>query len=100
MDSRRMCPHCRAFITDKDRVCPYCNESVAPRAVERRDASGLLAGFIPHARFFTIIILLINFALYVATGLYSMNSGRGDAMNIDVRTLVEFGAKWEPAIDA
>ena len=99
MDSRRMCPHCRAFITDRDRICPYCNEPVGPRTVERSEGgAGLLAGFIPHARFNTVIILLINFGLYVATSLFAMNSGRGDAMNIDAQTLYFFGAKYGPAI--
>jgi rhomboid protease GluP len=97
MDSRRMCPHCRAFITDRDRVCPYCNEPVGPRSVERSESSNLL-GFIPHGRFNTVIILLINFGLYIATSLFSMNSGRGDAMNIDAQTLYFFGAKYGPAI--
>src|SRR5436190_20905352 len=94
MDSRRMCPHCRAFITNKDRVCPYCNEKVGARAVERRDTGEMLAGFIPHARFTTVIILLINFGVYIATVLYSMNSGRGNAMEIDGLTLRFFGSKW------
>ena len=59
MDSRRMCPHCRAFITTKDRVCPYCNEAVAPRQASRDDSGPMLVGgFIPHFRFNTIIILL------------------------------------------
>src|SRR5689334_7973632 len=78
MDSRRMCPHCRAFITTSDRVCPYCNEPVAPRAVDRGVAAGL----------------------YLATSLYSMKSGNGSAMSIDVRTLVYFGAKFGPFIAA
>src|SRR5580693_962423 len=51
MDSRRMCPQCRAFITSKDRVCPYCNEPVGPRAIDRRSPSPILGGLIPHARF-------------------------------------------------
>src|ERR1019366_2346356 len=75
MDPRRMCPHCRAFITTKDRVCPYCNEAVAPRRVSGDDSSQLVGGFIPHFRFNTTIILLLNFGLYI-------------------RTLVLFGAKW------
>jgi membrane associated rhomboid family serine protease len=100
MDSRRMCPHCRAFITTSDRVCPYCHEQVAPRRVERGPASGMFAGVIPHARFNTVLILLINLGLYFATSIYSMKSGRGSAMNIDVRTLFDFGAKFGPAIGA
>jgi rhomboid protease GluP len=94
-----MCPHCRAFITDKDRVCPYCNERVGPRAVERRSDAPILGGFIPHARFTTMMILLINVGLYIATVLYSMRSGTSDAvMNLDMQTLYAFGAKFRPAI--
>ena len=26
METRRMCPHCRAFITTRDHICPYCGE--------------------------------------------------------------------------
>jgi rhomboid protease GluP len=99
MDKRRMCPHCRAFITTDDRVCPYCNETVGPRAADRREPGAVLGGFIPHARFNTILILLINFGLYVITSIYSMNAGGGGgAWNIDARTLVEFGAKYGPLI--
>lgn len=95
MDSRRMCPHCRAFITIKDRVCPYCNEAVAPRQVSRDDSSQMVGGFIPHFRFNTTIILLLNFGLYIATTIFSMRAGNPEAfMNLDIRTLVSFGAKW------
>jgi rhomboid protease GluP len=101
MDSRRMCPHCRAFITTKDRVCPYCNEAVAPRRVARDDGSSLIGGFIPHFRFNTVIILLLNFGLYFATTIFSMRSGNPEAfMNLDVRTLILFGAKWNTGLAA
>ncbi len=95
-----MCPHCRAFITTRDRVCPYCGEKVGPRAADVRDASGIIGGFIPHARFNTVLILVINFGLYLATSIYSMKGGAGGAMDIDVQTLGDFGAKWGPAIAA
>lgn len=85
-----MCPHCRAFITTRDRVCPYCEHPVGPRAVDRRNPGEILGGLIPHAHFTTVIILLINFGLYVATALYSALGG-GD---IDGRTLIAFGAKF------
>jgi rhomboid protease GluP len=98
MDNRRMCPHCRAFITTRDRVCPYCHEPVGPKASTRTDGDSVLAGFIPHARFTTTMILLLNTALFLATGLYSMNSGKGNLINIDVETLVQFGAKYSPYI--
>ncbi|MGA2155851.1 MAG: hypothetical protein ABSH37_15665, partial [Bryobacteraceae bacterium] len=77
MDSRRMCPHCRAFITNKDKICPYCNERVGPRAIDRRSPADFLGGLIPHARFNTIVILLANFGLYVVSTLYSMRAGGG-----------------------
>ena len=88
-----MCPQCRAFITTDDRVCPYCNTPVGPRAIERRSPSDLVGGFIPHARFTTTILLLINFGLYVATSLYSMNHSQGGGfMGLDSQTLAIFGA--------
>jgi rhomboid protease GluP len=101
MDQRRMCPHCRAFITNKDRTCPYCNEPVGARAIDRRNPSAILGGIIPHARFTTIVILLINFGLFLATALYSMGAGNGEALwNIDVDTLVAFGAKYNAGLAA
>ena len=89
-----MCPHCRAFITDKDRVCPYCNERVGPRAVETRSDAPLLGGLIPQARFTTVLILLINFAFYAASAIYAMKAGTGDAMDLDAKTLYFLGAKY------
>jgi rhomboid protease GluP len=94
METRRMCPHCRAFITTDDRVCPYCRESVAPPRVERRSPGPILGGLIPHAGYLTILILLINTGLYLATALYSTKGGRGDFMGLDIPTLKLFGAKY------
>ena len=96
-----MCPHCRAFITVKDKICPYCNERVGPRAIDLRSPADFLGGLIPHARFNTIIILLANFGLYVVSTLYSMRTGGGgDFGSLDGRTLVDFGAKYGLAIAA
>lgn len=53
----------------------------------------MLAGFIPHAHFVTVLILLINLGLFVATSIYSMRTGNGDVWAIDGRTLFDFGAK-------
>jgi rhomboid protease GluP len=102
METRRMCPHCRAFITRSDRTCPYCNEKVGPTAAQRMGGGAPLGGFIPHARFVTVMILVINFGLYAATTLYSMGARRdgGLAFDIDLRTLVLFGAKYPPSIAA
>jgi rhomboid protease GluP len=60
-----MCPNCRAFVTTSDRVCPYCQAQLGPRAVDRRRPGDILGGLIPHARFTTVMILLINTALFV-----------------------------------
>src|SRR5256885_1060983 len=77
METRRMCPHCRAFITNKDRICPYCNESVGARAIDRRMPGEILGGIIPQNRFVTMIILLINSGLYAAMAVYSMGQSEG-----------------------
>jgi rhomboid protease GluP len=99
MDSRRMCPQCRAFITNKDRICPYCNEPVGARAIDRRNPAAILGGIIPHARFNTVVILLINFGLFLATALYSMGAPQpGNLWNIDVVTLEAFGAKYNAGL--
>lgn len=89
-----MCPHCRAFITTTDRVCPYCNGEVGPRAIDRRMPAPILGGLISHARFTTVILLLINVGIFVATVIASMNAGNGDAIwGLDTQTLFDFGAK-------
>jgi len=99
MDQRRMCPHCRAFITSHDKVCPYCNEKVGPRAAERGDAGSILGGFIPHARFVTMIILIINAGLFLVTVVFSQRAGNSSAfMAVDGQTLLAFGAKYRAAI--
>src|SRR5215218_3472369 len=72
METRRMCPQCRAFITTSDRVCPYCHEPVAPRPLERGSSGPILGGLIPNAGYLTILILLINSGLYLAS-LYNQN---------------------------
>ena len=94
-----MCPHCRAFITDKDRVCPYCHEQVGARAIDSRSPADILGGLIPHGRFTTMMILLINVGLYVVTVVYSMGAGNeGAFMNLDGQTLYRFGAKFRGSI--
>jgi len=94
-----MCPHCRAFITNSDKVCPYCDEKVGPRMIDRRNPGEILGGLIPHARFTTVMILLVNFGLYAATALFSLKSGDGGGfMGVDGMTLFRFGGKYRDAI--
>jgi len=98
METRRMCPHCRAFISTRDRICPYCENEVGPRAVDRRAPAAALGGWIPHARFTTTILLLLNFGLYAATIAAGARAGNPDPWTIDGRTLFDFGAKYRDAI--
>ena len=60
-----MCPNCRAFVTTSDRVCPYCEAKLGPRAADQRNPGEILGGLIPHARFTTVIILVINTILFL-----------------------------------
>jgi membrane associated rhomboid family serine protease len=98
VEKRRMCPNCRAFITTDDKICPYCQAEVGPKAVERRRTSDAFSGLIPQARFVTLMILLINTGFYIATLIYSQRSGGGGGLDVDGRTLVEFGGKYLPGI--
>lgn len=95
-----MCPHCRAFITTDDRVCPYCETPVGQRAIDRRQPAALMGGLIPHARFTTTVLLLINAGLYLAMALYSSKSGHGGVMGLDGYTLLAFGGMYPPALHA
>ena len=90
-----MCPSCRAFITTDDRVCPYCEAEIGPRAIERRAPAALAGGLIPHGHFTTILILLVNTGLFIAT-LLRTSSLTGASFNTDPdgRVLLEFGAKF------
>jgi rhomboid protease GluP len=91
-----MCPNCRAFITTDDKVCPYCDLRLETRAVDKRTPADVMGGLIPHARFTTTMILLVNVGMYIATVLYSMRGNRGGGMDLDSQTLVDFGAKYYP----
>jgi rhomboid protease GluP len=89
-----MCPNCRAFITTSDKVCPYCDVKLEASAIARRAPADVLGGLIPHARFTTVVILLINAGFYLAEalpGLISGSAARG-------LPLFEAGAKYGPAI--
>jgi len=93
-----MCPNCRAFITSDDKTCPYCQAQVGERMIDRREPSDVLGGLIPHQRFVTMLILLINTGLYVATMLRTQQVGAGGFGDPDGRVLFEFGSKYAPAI--
>jgi len=86
-----MCPNCRAFITTSDRTCPYCGERVGPKAIDMRPTGRALGGLIPQAHFTTVLILLINVGLFIATTLLARTWGEN-------RALFAFGAKFGPSI--
>jgi rhomboid protease GluP len=92
-----MCPNCRAFITTSDRVCPYCDAQLGPRAIDVRVAS--MGGFLPRAYSTSIIILTINFALYIAMTIVNAKSSPGGLMGgFSGNVLVIFGAKYGPYV--
>jgi rhomboid protease GluP len=89
-----MCPNCRAFITTDDKICPYCQAEVAPRAIDRRSPPAV-GGIIPHARFTTMMILLVNTGLYVAMMLYHAQANGGTVgLDMDGKTLELFGGNF------
>jgi len=93
-----MCPNCRAFITSDDKICPYCQAQVGARIIEQRSPSDVLGGLIPHERFVTMLILLINTGMYVATMLRTQQQGGSGFGDPSLQTLVDFGAKYGPYI--
>jgi len=95
-----MCPHCRAFITTDDKICPYCNNQVGPSAVESRKPADALGGLIPQARFTTVVLMLINTGLYVATILYTSHSSGDTSFDPSMTALFDFGGKEPRAIMA
>jgi hypothetical protein len=57
-----------------------------------RHPGDMLGGLIPQARFTTVIIMTINFGLYLAMAVYSMRSDNGGTfMDLDGRTLFDGG---------
>ena len=98
MDKRRMCPNCRAFVTSDDKICPYCQAQLGERIIDRRAPSDLLGGLIPHQRFVTTLILLINTGMYLATMLRTTQEGGSGFGDPSLQTLVDFGAKYPPYI--
>ncbi|HEY7334013.1 MAG TPA: rhomboid family intramembrane serine protease [Bryobacteraceae bacterium] len=100
VDKRRMCPNCRAFITTDDKTCPYCEMKVGPRAIDRRYPADVLGGLIPHARFTTMMILLVNVGFYLATVVYTWRTTGQTGFEPDGQALFAFGAKFGNAIQA
>ena len=61
----------------------------------------ILGGLVPHAQFLTMVILLINSGLYAATLLFDLSTRDNPSLtDISGQTLVLFGSKYYPAINA
>jgi rhomboid protease GluP len=88
-----MCPNCRAFITSDDRTCPYCGQTVGPRAIDVRQPGAILGGLIPQAHFTTILILVINFGVFIGSLVLS-----GSMNAPDTGAIGALGAKFGPYI--
>ncbi len=93
-----MCPHCRAFIDPKARVCPYCENEVGKRAWTAEETGTALRGLIPQTHFTTVIILVLNFGIFVASMILSMKVTGQSSLSIPGQVLVVFGAKFGPSI--
>jgi len=83
-----MCPNCRAFIGKNDRTCAYCGERLGSSAVRQNTEGELVGGIIPQTHFTTILILVINVGLFIATQMFVKYLGPGGA-------LAAFGGKFD-----
>lgn len=97
MESRPICPNCRAFISKADRVCPYCEFQVGPAQALNVDATRVLSNLLPQNGQITIYILGVNGFLYIAMALFNAQNVNGAGiMDLSGQTLFLFGAK-EPS---
>jgi rhomboid protease GluP len=99
VETRRMCPNCRAFITIKDRVCPYCGVQLGPRAVDTR-ASDLAASLLPRANLTSLIVLVINVAFYLLELIVSRQIGDVSLGTLDPRAAILLGDELPQLIHA
>jgi rhomboid protease GluP len=102
MANLRMCPHCRAFVPSSERVCTECGLALGRSYAQRMAGSAALAGLVPPTHFTTLILLLVNFALFAATLILTLKKSDGaEALGaVDPYVLLNFGAKFGPAVQA
>ncbi len=93
MPNLRMCPHCRAFVPSSERVCTECHEPLGRAYSQRVTTGAALAGLVPPTHFTTLIILMINAGLFVATLLMSLHKSNDVLWSLDGEVLYYFGAK-------
>jgi len=94
VESRPICPNCRAFISKADRVCPYCEFELAPAAKANVDAARAISNLLPQNGQIIIYILGVNGFLYLAMALFNAQNIRGgNFFELSGSTLFLFGAK-------
>jgi len=94
VESRPICPNCRAFISKADRVCPYCEFELAPKPKGNTDAARAISSLLPQDGQIIVYILAVNGFLYLAMALFNMQNVRGGSiMDLSGSTLFLFGAK-------
>lgn len=97
VESRPICPNCRAFISRADRVCPYCEFELAPAPKTSLDAARKLGSLLPENGQLIVYILAVNGFLYLAMALFNQQNTRGGGFfDLSGSTLFLFGAK-EPS---
>lgn len=103
-----MCPSCRGLIERSARVCPLCGAATGPLRARGSSSSGSnrIAGIIPIPGSVTTTLIAVNIAFYgvswyltevAASAVAGSSPGFG---SIDIRVLVNLGAKYGPAIYA
>lgn len=100
MPNPRMCPHCRAFIDQRSRKCEYCGEDLPVTAAKRIRREERLRGLSTQLSFTTLILLLLNVAIFVASWILSFRyTGDIDLLGgIDAEVLHLLGAKFRFSI--
>ncbi|HUK88998.1 MAG TPA: rhomboid family intramembrane serine protease [Blastocatellia bacterium] len=88
-----MCQACRGLIAASERTCPLCGRDSVP------DAPVAVKGA-QSTRFFTLLFIGINVAIYVLMVVVSMNAGAPDPLmnGAPPAVLVDFGERFLPAI--
>ena len=98
MAKMRMCPHCRAIVPSSEGACTECHEPLGKPYARRIVSGAALAGLVPHTHFTTLIILMINGALFAATLVMSLKKSPDSLWGIDGYVLYYFGAKESLAV--
>jgi len=97
----RICPHCRAFVPTSERTCTECQQPMGRPYAGRPAGAAALAGLVPPTHFTTVILLLINSALFAATLILSARSSGdwgGGLLSVDGFVLYSLGAKLTRSI--